>query len=487
MSGRLPFDPSSMAQQPVTSRPDAPLTVSQLASRITDAIAAGFTGKVRIVGEASGFRERTHWYFDLKDASAVVSCVMFAGAARKRRAPENGTQVIVTGRVEFYEKQGRVTVIVENIEPVGAGVQDAALKALVEELRGLGWLADSRKRALPAFPRRIGVVTSRTGAALQDVIDTMRKRCPAVGIAIVDARVQGEGAALEVAQAIRWLGDSSERLAFDAVLVTRGGGSKEDLWAFNERIVAEAIVHCRIPVVAAIGHETDTTIAELVADLRCSTPTQAAMRLTPDRHALEEQIAATANRIRGALTRDVKAAGQRWESAVRSLRQAGTTCTSLPAARLERLAARLESHRPAAQQARRQAALESARTRLMAAMKDRLARLDVLPLSDRLIRSHRQQAALVGERLEGLAKRLAAVGPASVLRRGFSYTMREDGTIVKSVTDARPGDVLQTTVRDGVVRSVVPGAGPPSPATNSSATNRKGRGRDQMDLFGTGR
>lgn len=162
-------------------------------------------------------------------------------------------------------------------------------------------------------------------------------------------------------------------------------------------------------------------------------------------------------------------------------------CTSLPAARLERLAARLESHRPAAQQARRRAALESARTRLMAAMKDRLARLDVLPLSDRLIRSHRQQAALVGERLEGLAKRLAAVGPASVLRRGFSYTMREDGTIVKSVTDARPGDVLQTTVSDGVVRSVVPGAGPPSPAMNSSATNRKGRGRDQMDLFGTGR
>ncbi len=485
-----------MAQQPAPGPASTqPLTVSQLATRIAETVAAGFKTKVWIVGEVSGFRERTHWYFDLKDAAAVVNCVMFAGAARKSgQAPPNGMQVLVSGRVEFYEKQGRVTLIVESVEPVGAGAQDAALRALVEELRKLGWLEEARKRELPSFPRRVGVVTSRTGAALQDVIDTMQKRCPAVGIVVVDARVQGDGAAGEVAAAIRWLGSARQKLGIDAVLVTRGGGSKEDLWAFNDRIVAEAIVLCPVPVVAAIGHETDTTIAELVADLRCSTPTQAAMRLTPDREALSEQVDAISHRLRASLVRDVREVRRRTDAAERSLRQAGLSLTRGFAHVLERFARRLETHRPAAAQARRQAALSTAQARLVASMRARLAEPDLADLSQRLARGSRRSGQLAAERLGSLSKRLTSVGPASVLNRGYSYTMREDGAIVRAVADARAGDVLRTNVSDGVVRSVVEGGSrtPPSvPAATVEASpakpRRSGPVRDQMDLFGGGR
>lgn len=500
MSGRLPFDPGSMAQQPMPE-PERPLTVSQLAANIAAVIASGFKGKIRLVGEVSGFRERTHWYFDLKDADAVVNCVMFAGAARKsRQSPVNGAQVLVSGRVEYYEKLGRVTLLVEHLEPIGAGAIDLALRALIDEARRLGWLDEARKRPLPSFPRAVAVVTSRTGAALQDVLDTMRRRCPAVSVVLVDARVQGEGAAGEVAAAIRWLSRSHERLGVDAVLVTRGGGSKEDLWAFNDRVVAEAIVACPIPVVAAIGHETDTTLAELVADLRCATPTQAAMRVTPDRAALHEQVDALTARLRHALVRDAREQRRRLDSAARMLRQAGLSSLSRSAHVLERLARRLESHRPAAAQARRQAMLATVQTRLQSAIQARLTAVQVEPLAECLARSMATMKEGTASRVEFLERQLAAVGPFSVLRRGFSYTMREDGTIVRSIADARPGDRLQTKVVDGTVRSIVEAAPdrPTADAPQSSpASSRKARrsasrrstespgdlGNDQMDLF----
>lgn len=493
-----------MAQRPMPE-PEGPLTVSQLAAKIAGVIAANFKAKVRLIGEVSGFRERTHWYFDLKDTEAVVNCVMFAGAARKsRHTPANGAQVLVSGRVEYYEKLGRVTLIVEHVEPVGAGAIDQALRSLIEEARRLGWLDEARKRALPPFPRRIAVVTSRTGAALQDVIDTMRRRCPAVGVVLVDARVQGEGAAAEVAAAIRWLGRASDRLGVDAILVTRGGGSKEDLWAFNERIVAEAIVNSPIPVVAAIGHETDTTLAELVADLRCATPTQAAMRLTPDRAALAEQLDAMSSRLRNALIRDTREHRRRIETVTRMLRQTALGCTGRVAHTLERLARRLESHRPAAAQARRQASLATAQARLESAMRARVYAWDVEPVAARLARSVESLREGASLRLGSLERQLSAIGPASVLKRGFSYTMREDGTIVRSTKDARPGDRLRTTVADGVVQSIVEGGSEPAasrspdsptaatprnrrPSSNRPGADRDAPGDDQMDLFKGGR
>jgi exodeoxyribonuclease VII large subunit len=197
MSGRLPFDSAKMAQakaveQERRAAADSPLTVSQLAGRISVALAQGLPAKVRVIGEVSGFRERTHWYFDLKDAGAVVNCAMFATAARQARfTPRIGQEVVVTGRVEFYDKQGKMSLLIEKIEPVGAGALELAFRALCEELRGLGWFDPARKRAIPACPRLVAVVTSRSGAALQDVLDTMQRRCPSTGVALVDVRVQG--------------------------------------------------------------------------------------------------------------------------------------------------------------------------------------------------------------------------------------------------------------------------------------------------------
>jgi exodeoxyribonuclease VII large subunit len=458
VTDRLPFNPAAMAHQRKPTAPvEAPLRVSQLASRIQAALAGGLPTRVRVIGEVTGFRERTHWYFDLKDAGAVVNCAMFATAARKMKfQPRNGQEVVVTGRVEFYDKQGKVSLLCEKLEPVGAGALELAFRALCEEIRALGWFAPERKRPIPGCPSRVAVVTSRSGAALQDVLDTMRKRCPSTRVSLVDVRVQGDGAAGEVAAAVRWLGTLDRPQRPDVILVTRGGGSMEDLWAFNERVVAQAIVESPIPVVAAIGHETDTTIAELVADLRCATPTQAAMRLTPDSGALLEQLDALASRMRAGMNR-VARERRHLEVVARQIRSVAVSRVRNSASRLERLAGKLETYRPAAMQARRASALHSAEVRLHAAVRARLSGVEIGAMSVRLERAWEVGVDAAGARLEALARQLTSVGPQSVLQRGFSYTKREDGGLVKSVADVRPGERLVTRVADGEVRSTVEG------------------------------
>lgn len=489
-----------MAAQPMpvgaAARPsDAPLTVTQLATRISTAIDTGLPARVRVVGEVSNFRERTHWYFDLKDAGAVVSCALFAGQVRKVGfTPRNGQEVVAGGKVQFWDKAGKVSLIVDKLEPVGAGSLELAFRALCEELKALGWFEASRKRPIPMFPRRVAVVTSRSGAALQDVLDTMRRRCPAVDVALVDVRVQGEGAASEVAGAIRWLGEHHARLGVDAVLVTRGGGSMEDLWAFNERLVAEAIVTSPVPVVAAIGHETDTTIAELVADLRCATPTQAAMRLTPDRRSLLEQLDSFGGRLRG-IARRALLERRHVESLVKRARATIDAKLRGSSGRLERLAGRLESLKPAAVHARRAAALESLQQRLAAAAHRRITELSVETLAEQLSDGWQTRFDREETRLEAMARHLTSVGPEGVLRRGFSYTLRDDGALVRSAGEVRPGQRLRTRLFDGEVRSVVEPNGSAAPALPSAVeaarptrpTIRKRRpsiiSPDQMDLF----
>jgi exodeoxyribonuclease VII large subunit len=459
MSDRLPFNPAAMAHQrkAPTAPVEAPLTVSQLAGRIQAALAGGLPAKVRVIGEVSGFRERTHWYFDLKDAGAVVNCAMFATNARRMKfQPQNGQEVVVTGRVEFYDKQGKVSLLCEKLEPVGAGALELAFRALCEEIRALGWFAPERKRPIPGCPSRVAVVTSRSGAALQDVLDTMRKRCPSTRVSLVDVRVQGDGAAEEVAAAVRWLGTLDGPQRPQVILVTRGGGSMEDLWAFNERVVAEAIVQSPIPVVAAIGHETDTTIAELVADLRCATPTQAAMRLTPDSGALMEQLDALASRMRVGMNR-VARERRHLEVVARQLRSVAVSRLRNSASRLERVGGKLEQFRPAAMQARRASALHSAEVRLHAAVRARLTEVDVGSMGVRLERAWEVAADSAGARLEALARQLTSVGPQSVLQRGFSYTKKEDGGLVRSVADVALGARLVTRLADGEVRSRVEG------------------------------
>lgn len=465
---------------------EAPMRVRDLAAQIDGAIRRGVASPLRVVGEVSGLRERTHLYFDLKDGEAVIACVLFANVVRKHRVVlRDGLEVVVTGSLEFYAKAGKLSFIGTNAQPVGAGALDLAFRQLCEELRGLGWFDEVRKRPLPTFPRRVAVVTSRSSAALQDVLDTMRRRCPAVEVALVDARVQGESAAAELRAKLGALSRQHKAMGIDAVIITRGGGSAEDLWAFNDRALAEAILKCPVPVVAAIGHETDTTIAELVADVRAATPTQAAMRLTPDSATLIEQVDIAHTRMRGALLRRTADAARALDALSRRRplanplsitadararadraadRLADRTRANLHHAtlRLERLSARLDAHKPAAELSRRAQRLDHVADRL-----------------DRAV-AHR----LEGERrkLDAHERQLRAVGPQGVLARGYSYTTLADGRLVRSASAVSPGDELVTTLAEGRVRSTVAGAPPAKkPAPKRVA---KDEPAPQMDLFG---
>jgi exodeoxyribonuclease VII large subunit len=372
-----------------------------------------------------------------------------------------------------------VTVIVEQVEPVGAGALDAAFRALVEEVRGLGWLDPARKRPVPKFPSRVAVVTSRSAAALQDVLVTMRKRCTLVGVVVCDVRVQGDGAAAEILGAIEEVSRRSEELGIDAVIVTRGGGSKEDLWCFNDRGVAEAIVQCAVPVVAAIGHETDVTLAELVADERCATPTQAAMRVTPEAEELLRQLASIEGRMEGQVRRLMSYEQRRLEGlAGRSVlrdpavfaRRAAETLEEgqerLQGAMSELLdelgqklllaSARLERHRPERVNAERRAKLAACEHRLEMAAR-RMVDVDVDGVSRRLLQCGRVMAERAGARLASAERALHVVSPVRVLERGFSVTMRADGKVVRRTEDVKKGETLKTRVADGEIESLVDG------------------------------
>ncbi|MBX3401952.1 MAG: exodeoxyribonuclease VII large subunit [Phycisphaeraceae bacterium] len=490
--GRLPFNPSRM-QGPETPAPShAPprLTVSQLAALIDRALRDGVPAGLKVVGEVGQFRERTHWYFDLKDADAVVSCVMWASAARKAGfVPHTGMQVVVTGRVEHYAKQGRTTFQVERIEPVGEGALDAELRRLVEELRGLGWLDEARKRPLPALPRRVAVITSRTGAALQDVLDTLRRRFPALEVGLVDVRVQGDGAAAEIAAAVHSVGRAHERLGVDVVLVTRGGGSREDLWAFNDRAVAGAIVRCPVPVVAAIGHETDTTLAELVADVRAATPTQAAMRIAPDADALRRQLSSHAGRMAYLAARAVRSRTDELANLMRHMRSGARAAVQARQGRLERASARLERHRPASLHARREAAVEALAVRLRAAAAAIVRDNRVEDAARRMRAAIRGRLARAGESVSTAARSLDLVAPDAVLRRGYSMTIGPGGEVVRSTGDVRPGDTVHTRLADGSFASVVQGgsgAHAPIRSARSAARPARRNGPEQPGLFGGG-
>ncbi len=476
---------------------DSPLTVTGLSSLISGALTKGIPGSVRVAGELSNFNDRTHWYFRLKDAESVVDCVMFASSAAKlKMRPENGMQLLCSGRVEHYARQGRTQLYVTSMRAVGEGDLERKLRELVEELRSLGWLEAERKRPLPVFPRRIAIVTSRTGAALQDVRETMRRRCPAVGAVVVDVLVQGAGAAPGIARALGWLSRNHERLGVDAILLTRGGGSLEDLWAFNERAVAEAIVRSAVPVVAAIGHETDTTVAELVADHRASTPTQAAMALTPDRAALAEQ----ASQLRGSLERTARGRIERerrnTDRSLERMRSALERRASQRQLRLERIATRLARCRPEAVFARRRARLESIEPRLHACVRGALGRVDLLALRDDLEIAVRGAVRARHERIAALERELVIASPQSVLARGYSVTLDASGRAIASASDVRSGERVTTRVRDGSFGSIVEGEATsesapepaPVPARRAprQARSRRRPDRDQMDLFGAG-
>ncbi|MFW5681900.1 MAG: exodeoxyribonuclease VII large subunit [Phycisphaeraceae bacterium] len=412
------------ADVPDEPRDDAPLSVSQASAVIREVLNVALPRTFRVQGEISNLSRRSaggHWFFSIKDDAATLRCVCFASNARRVSAEvDNGVEVVCTGRVDMYPAQGQVQLYVESIEPVGQGALEAELRRRIEALREKGWLDEARKQPLPSVPRRVAVVTSRAAAALQDVINTTQQRWPGCELLLVDVPVQGASAAPKIAAALAGLSRFGQAQRIDAIVLTRGGGSLEDLWAFNEGVVAEAVYRCPIPIVAAIGHETDVTVAELVADRRAATPTQAAMLLVPDRDALDQQLDHAAARLQSALRR-----------------------------RLERARDRLD-------RAARHRLFRSPRV-LIEDRRERLARC-----SARLAAAPHRALERAARRLDAADRQLHAIHPTRVLERGYTYTLAGDTDdpaaqqqrLLRSSDEARKARRLVTVFSDGRVVSV---------------------------------
>ena len=377
-------------------------SVGELAAELQQLL-AGEIGPVRVRGEISQFTAARsgHWYFTLKDADASISAVMFRGNNRYARIqPSVGDVVLVSGSLDLYAPRGQLNLVVRRIVAAGEGDLQARIEATKRLLAAEGLFDPARKRSLPALPRAVGVATSPTGAALQDILRVTGERFPGVPILLSPCRVQGAAAPGEVAAAL-------ERLAVDGradvIIVGRGGGSAEDLMAFNDEAVARAIARMPVPVISAVGHETDVSIADLVADLRAATPSHAAELVVPDRSALLLGVEDLGERVHGAMRIHLVRARER----LQLLR------VPPPAVALLRCRQRVER------------------------AGDRL--------SDAMERAMQERQA----RLVTLSGQLQALSPKKVLGRGYAIVRRPDGVVVSQVADAVPGAHLQVEVQDG--------------------------------------
>jgi len=305
------------------------ITVSGLVALLQDVIESNFVA-VTVEGEISNFASPAsgHWYFTLKDSGAQLRAVMFRGRNRFAEVtPEDGMQVVCTGSVTVYAARGEMQLVVESLAPCGLGQLQAAFEQLKEKLSNEGLFAEERKRPLPAFPQSVGVVTSATGAAIQDILNVLHRRAPDIRVLLRPVKVQGDGAAEEIAEAIADLNRHGE---VDVLIVGRGGGSLEDLWAFNEELVARAIAASKIPVISSVGHETDFTIADFVADLRAPTPSAAAELVARNRQELEAHLDHLIMRLQSQIDRSLGLASERLVGLERRLRLSARDFAAMP-------------------------------------------------------------------------------------------------------------------------------------------------------------
>ncbi|MFL6622429.1 MAG: exodeoxyribonuclease VII large subunit [Sulfurifustis sp.] len=396
-----------------------------------------------------------HLYFCLKDATAQVRCALFRSQLRLARvAPRDGMLVLVRGRLTLYEGRGEYQLIVDHIEEAGEGLLRRAYEALKARLAQEGLFDAARKRPLPRLPRRIGLITSPTGAVLHDVVQTLKRRFPAIPVLLYPVPVQGKSAAPAIAEAIR---AAAERRECDVLILARGGGSLEDLWAFNEEIVARALVACPIPVVSGVGHETDFTIADLAADVRAPTPTAAAELVSPDRgewlHRFEQMEA----RLLRCMRHSLGTRAQRVDWLAARLVH--------PRARLENLKQRLDTlaHRLRHAQSRRlhraHARLHDVVTRFerrSPVARLRACQLDCRHLYERLGHALTRRVAVARERAAHLARALHALSPLATLDRGYAIVRAEaDGAILRDVTRVAPGDTVEARLARGRIKCIV--------------------------------
>lgn len=433
--------------------------MAQAAAVVRDA--AFGIGRVRVEGEIGSVATKKACFFTLKDpdADAVIDCIMWLSAlARSEAQPAAGKRMVVEGRFDFWASGGRLRLVADRVALVGAGDLEARFQALCAELRGLGYFEESRKRRLPLMPRGVAIITASGSAALADCLKISEARLPSIPIRVVHVAVQGAGAAEEVARAIDAVNANAERLGVDVLVVTRGGGSREDLQPFNERVVADAAFRSRLPLVAAIGHESDVSVIELVADLRASTPTQAMVAVIPERQELLAQLDAVWSRLRALVRQGVQARAQH----VRAL--ASRACLRDPRALLIR---------PADRVAHASLRLRHALARATADVRDRLRSLEArlhaqaprqtvavgqrraTDLSHRLALSVRSAMRGRADALRALAARLEAVAPERTLARGYSITLDERGQPVRDPSALSEGAMLTTRLERGSVRSRV--------------------------------
>jgi len=407
-------------------------TVSQVNSLIKVVLEESLPPRLIVRGEISDWKHHTsgHCYFSLKDESGILPCVMWAGKFRNVKfSPEDGMAVLATGHIDVYTVGGKYQLYVDKLEPEGVGALQLAFEQMVKRLEAQGLFDEKYKKPLPAYPERIGILTSESGAAVHDITDSIYNRWPPAGLFLYPVPVQGEGAAEKIAAALRDVNRRNKELKLDTLIVGRGGGSLEDLWAFNEEVLARAIFDSKIPVISAVGHEVDTTIADLVADARASTPTKAGVVAVPDMQEVLEHIDNLKKRLESQLKFLVYSAEQqsdelciRLESSVKQL---------LAEARAKLHAAfqqivKIEPHRLLG---RKTVDVNNLKNRVNAAIKA-------------IINSRRMQ-------LTAKENLLAGLNPKSVLQRGYSITTdKKTGLLVKSSEDVRIGDLLITELAE---------------------------------------
>lgn len=432
------------------SIPRVVFTVSSLTALLRSHIETAFTD-IWIEGEVSNLRVPSsgHAYFTLKDANSQVRAVLFRSVGRFLRFNlKDGMCLICRGRVTVYEPKGDYQLVVDYAEPKGVGALQLAFEQLKERLAAEGLFAAARKRPLPVFPCRIGIVTSSSGAAIRDIIQVVHKRYPVVEMLLSPVGVQGDGAGEEIARAIAELNALGD---LDVLIVGRGGGSLEDLWPFNEEVVARAIAASRIPVVSAVGHEIDYTIADIVADVRAPTPSAAAELVVPDRHDLAKRVRALAERAVPAMRGKIRDCTAKVEAERRALLD--------PAALVQRAMQRrddLEIRMRLAVTAR----LRECRTLVQALRHDVLMRspihrikqgLATLPqLRKRLEQRVRLVLTLGRRSLEMAVGALEALSPLAILERGYSITRHwPDMTLLKRATEVAPGEAVHVRLSSG--------------------------------------
>ena len=483
--GTPPTDPALFAAEPGGTI-GRPLSIRQLNALISEQLSAALPPTFFVQGEISNFRtyDRGHGFFTLKDSGAEIPCIIWKDdLARLKFRPKDGLAVIARGPVKMYEPQGRIQLYVETLLPQGAGALELAFRQLCEKLKAEGLFETARKRAIPNLPRKVVVITSRTGDVLHDVLTTAHRRFPGLHVLLYAVRVQGAQAAPEIARAIQNVNSYSEQLQqskIDLILLVRGGGSLEDLWAFNEESVARAIVASKIPIATGIGHEPDTTIADLVGDLRGPTPTGVTELTIPDVAALSAELQNAA----AMMTRDVRRMIEAWGNVTERL---GTTLDSVTLRsvherryRVDMLARKIAGIEPRHAVAQGWRRIEESQRRLAHATRtqtgrnqDRLTRLahrleklspalrlarhrdKLVHIETRLYRALKGRIIGTTANLAATAAQLGAVSPLAVLQRGYSITTDKDGNVIRSAAQVKKGDVMTTRTADGTIQSTV--------------------------------